>query len=59
VGYRGRPPVDIEALLGVIGAASELISTGIVEEIDLNPVALYPEGSAEGALVLDAKIKVI
>ena len=59
MGYRGKASVDIEALLAVIGAASEIISTGLVEEIDLNPVALYPKGAAEGALVLDAKIKVI
>jgi hypothetical protein len=31
-----------------------LIATGVFEEIDLNPVALYPER----AVVLDAKMKV-
>ena len=51
-GYRGRPPVDIAILLEVIVKVSEIISTGLIQEIDLNPVVLYPEG----AVVLDAKI---
>jgi acyl-CoA synthetase (NDP forming) len=51
-GYRGRPATDIDSLLDVIAAASEIMASGFVEEIDLNPVALYPRG----ALVLDAKM---
>jgi acetyl-CoA synthetase (ADP-forming) len=51
-GYRGRPPVDIAVLLEMIVKVSEMISTGLIQEIDLNPVSLYPEG----AIVLDAKI---
>jgi acetyl-CoA synthetase (ADP-forming) len=51
-GYRGRPSVDIAILLEMIVKVSEMISTGLIQEIDLNPVALYPEG----AIVLDAKI---
>jgi succinyl-CoA synthetase beta subunit len=51
-GYRGRPAMDIDSLLTVIAFASEIIASGLVEEIDLNPVALYPRG----ALVLDAKM---
>jgi acyl-CoA synthetase (NDP forming) len=51
-GYRGRPAMDIDSLLTVIALASEIIASGLVEEIDLNPVALYPRG----ALVLDAKM---
>jgi len=53
-GFRGRPPVDIDALSAVIVKASELTATGLIEEIDLNPVAVY----AKGAMVLDAKISV-
>jgi acyl-CoA synthetase (NDP forming) len=51
-GYRGRPAMDIDSLLTVIAAASEIMASGFVEEIDLNPVALY----TRGALVLDAKM---
>lgn len=53
-GYRGKPPVDINTLLKIIVTVSEIIATGLIREIDLNPVSLYPGG----ALVLDAKISV-
>lgn len=52
-GFRGRPPVDREALAGVIVTVADLIASGLVAEVDLNPVVLYPDG----ALVLDGKIK--
>jgi acetyl-CoA synthetase (ADP-forming) len=51
-GYRGMPPVDMDALIGLILSVSGLISTGLIREIDLNPVILYHDG----ALILDAKI---
>jgi len=51
-GYRGMPLVNINTLLGIIVKVSELIATGLIQEIDLNPVSLYPEG----AIVLDAKV---
>ncbi len=53
-GYRGKPAVDKDALIKTILAVSEIIASGEVEEIDLNPVALYPKG----AIVLDAKMAV-
>jgi acyl-CoA synthetase (NDP forming) len=53
-GYRGKPPVDISILLDMIVTVSEFIATGMIKEIDLNPVSLYPEG----AMVLDAKVLV-
>lgn len=52
-GVRGLPGVDIKTLCRTIILVSELMATGLIEEIDLNPVVLYPEG----ALVLDAKMK--
>lgn len=52
-GFRGKPAVDKDALIKVILAVSEIISSGDVEEIDLNPVSLYPKG----AIILDAKMK--
>lgn len=54
-GFRGRPPVDIEMLSTIIVRVSELMATGLIEEIDLNPVCLYPKG----AIVLDAKMSIL
>ena len=54
-GYRGQPPVDIHSLLRVIVAVSELMAAGPFEEMDLNPVALYPRG----AMILDAKLSLL
>ncbi len=54
-GYRGNPPVDKEALLEILVAVSEIMATNLIKEIDLNPVALYPER----AVILDAKMKVL
>ncbi|HAM51605.1 MAG TPA: acyl-CoA synthetase [Nitrospiraceae bacterium] len=53
-GYRGSPPADIESLLNTLAAVSDLMVTGLITEIDLNPVALY----REGAMILDAKMAV-
>jgi acyl-CoA synthetase (NDP forming) len=53
-GYRGKPPVDIDILVKMIVEVSEMIATGLIKEVDLNPVSLYPEG----AMVLDAKMLV-
>ena len=52
-GFRGRQPIDLPALTRVMVTVSELIATGLVEEIDLNPVMLSPAG----AMVLDAKLR--
>lgn len=53
-GFRGRPPVDINAAVDIVVIVSELAADALVEEIDLNPVSLYPQG----AMVLDAKLSV-
>ncbi len=55
-GYRGMPPVDIDNLLNMIVTVSEIIATGLIKEIDLNPVALYPASYKESAMILDAKM---
>lgn len=52
-GFRGKSAVDKDALVKIILTVSEIIASGHVEEIDLNPVALYPKG----AMILDAKMK--
>ncbi|MBI5213176.1 MAG: acetate--CoA ligase family protein [Nitrospirae bacterium] len=54
-GYRGSPPVDINALADIIIAVSEITATDMIKEIDLNPVALYPQG----AMILDAKLEIL
>lgn len=52
-GFRGEGAADIPALAKVMAAASEMMATGMVGELDLNPVAVYPKG----AIILDAKMK--
>jgi acetate---CoA ligase (ADP-forming) subunit beta len=51
-GLRGKPPLDTNALADVIVNVSEVIASGRILTIDLNPIALYQSG----ALVLDAKM---
>lgn len=54
-GYRGRPPVDIDALNGIILKVSRLVENEPrIKEIDLNPVFAYPEG----ILAVDSRIVV-
>lgn len=52
-GYRGNKPLDRDTLSDAIVKVSELM-TGLeeIQEIDLNPVFLYPEG----LIVVDARI---
>lgn len=52
-GFRGSPPADRNALARVIVTVSEMIASGLIEEIDLNPVVVYPSG----VTILDAKLK--
>jgi hypothetical protein len=54
-GYRGKPAVDKNALIRLLVVVSHIMATGLIREIDLNPVALYPEGS----MILDAKMLLI
>jgi len=54
-GYRGSPPIDLNPLIKIMISASEIIASGLVHEIDLNPIALYPKK----AIALDAKIKLL
>ncbi|MDF9409709.1 MAG: succinyl-CoA synthetase subunit beta [Pelotomaculum sp. PtaB.Bin013] len=54
-GYRGRPPVDINALTGIILKVSRLVEKEPrIKEIDLNPVFAYPQGM----LAVDSRIVV-
>lgn len=54
-GYRGNPPVDFDALINIIVSVSEMMATDLIKEIDLNPIALYPQR----AIILDAKMEII
>ncbi|MFN3479761.1 MAG: acetate--CoA ligase family protein [Thermodesulfovibrionales bacterium] len=54
-GYRGRPHLDIDTLSNLMVSVSEMIASGNIKEIDLNPVILYPKG----AVVVDAKMKMV
>ncbi|MDF3835393.1 acetate--CoA ligase family protein, partial [Cupriavidus basilensis] len=52
-GYRGEPPLDVEALARVVVNLGALLqSEPRIREIDLNPVIVYRQGS--GVLALDA-----
>jgi len=54
-GYRGRPPVDINALTGIILQVSRLVEKEPrIKEIDLNPVFAYPQGM----LAVDSRVVV-
>lgn len=54
-GYRGFPPRDIEALKRVILGLAKMVSElDELEEVDLNPIFLYPLG--KGALIVDARV---
>ncbi len=53
-GYRGSPAVNIDALINIIVSVSEMMATNPIKEIDLNPIALYPDG----AIILDAKMEI-
>ncbi|MBF2759833.1 MAG: acetate--CoA ligase family protein [Ectothiorhodospiraceae bacterium AqS1] len=56
-GFRGRPPADIEAAMEAILAVARFAKTyeSRIEEIDINPLALFEKGS--GAMALDAMIR--
>jgi len=56
-GYRGSPPLDVQAVAEIIGRLGRWLSAEpTVREIDLNPVIVYPAG--QGAIALDALIRI-
>jgi acetate---CoA ligase (ADP-forming) len=56
-GFRGSPPLDVEAVAQILFNLGRLIrSSPEIEEIDINPVVVFPRG--KGALALDALIAV-
>jgi|UniRef100_A0A7V6A142 acyl-CoA synthetase (NDP forming) len=56
-GVRGRPAGDLEALSRALSVLSHLMERfPQVQEVDLNPVRVFPTG--KGILVLDARVRV-
>jgi acyl-CoA synthetase (NDP forming) len=56
-GFRGSPALDVRAAAQVVsslGALMRSAGASIIEEVDINPVVVYPAG--QGALALDALI---
>lgn len=56
-GYRGRPRGDLEATVAAVAATAEYVVTNAVrlEELDLNPLMVLPEGL--GVAAVDALIR--
>jgi acetate---CoA ligase (ADP-forming) len=57
-GARGRPEADLDALADFLVGVSELAADadGVVDQIDFNPVLVYPEG--QGVVAVDALLAV-
>jgi acyl-CoA synthetase (NDP forming) len=52
-GYRGAPALDVDAVADLIGRIGQLLrGEPRIQELDLNPVVVYPKG--QGAVALDA-----
>lgn len=56
-GFRGRPPADVEALVGAVCRVADAVgaSGDRIEEFEINPLLVYPEG--EGVLAVDLLIR--
>ncbi|MEM2122776.1 MAG: acetate--CoA ligase family protein [Candidatus Bathyarchaeia archaeon] len=56
-GVRGEPPSDVESLVNIILAISQLVTDfSDIVELDINPIFVYPGG--EGCKALDIKITI-
>ena len=55
-GFRGRPKADVQALVDTLVRVSDLAVhlDGVIEELDINPLAVLPEG--QGVRALDALV---
>jgi acyl-CoA synthetase (NDP forming) len=52
-GYRGNPGGDLDLLADMMVSVSDLVSLNpVIQEIDMNPVILYPDGAS----VVDARL---
>ena len=56
-GFRGRPPLDKEALLQAILRLSRLLTeVPEIRQVDINPLKLLPEG--KGCVALDIRVEI-
>ena len=59
-GYRGNPPLDVEALIDAILAVSQLATEhkDTLLELDLNPMFVYEKGvcSADAVVITDTQL---
>ena len=55
-GFRGQPKADVEALVDTLVHVSDLAVNleGVIDELDINPLAVLPEG--QGVRALDALV---
>ena len=55
-GFRGQPKADVDALVDTLVSVSDLAVNleGVIEELDINPLAVLPEG--KGVRALDALV---
>jgi acyl-CoA synthetase (NDP forming) len=54
-GYRGKPPLDVDALARLLSQVSQVMTShDEIEELDLNPVFLF----SKGLIVVDARIRI-
>ncbi|MFD2249996.1 acyl-CoA synthetase (NDP forming) [Pseudochelatococcus lubricantis] len=56
-GYRNRPKGDLEALAHAVAAVSALAGAARIQEAEINPILVRPEG--EGVVMLDALLSVV
>jgi acetate---CoA ligase (ADP-forming) len=56
-GYRGRPPADLDALIGAVSSVARYAAANVstLLEIDVNPVIVRPRGL--GAVAVDTMIR--
>ncbi len=54
-GFRGSPALDVRAVAEIVSRLGRLmLAASQIREVDMNPVAVYPQG--QGAVALDALI---
>jgi acetate---CoA ligase (ADP-forming) len=54
-GLRGQPSLDVNSLAqNLVLLSALMVHCPQIDEVDLNPVRVFPEG--QGALALDARI---
>ncbi|QRM56048.1 acetate--CoA ligase family protein [Sinorhizobium sp. BG8] len=56
-GYRGAPAGDVDALVAAVASAASYVvsNASIVEELDINPIMVLPQG--DGVVAADALIR--